>query len=173
MALRQSYITSDFWGEGDRDWSWIKYLYGLYHVEAIRVRADNARGGSPTKQIQDMIDVAKRKFYDRRTAMFDTDRGEEEVNEALELAKNNGIYCILSEKNIECEILKLRGVSARRLSRAMTGAHAAKKEFQIEFNLESENDDVEWSRYFPKSFLDAARSTNHWLDEIISRIERL
>ena len=173
MTLRQSCTTSDFWGEGDRDWSWIKYLYGLYHVRAIKVRPDNAHGGSPTKQIQDMISVARCRHYDRRTAMFDTDRGEEEVNEALELAKNNGIYCILSEKNIECEILKLRGVSARRLSRAMADAHAAKKEFQTEFNLASENDDVEWSRYFPKSFLDTARGTNPWLDEIISRIERL
>lgn len=173
MPRKQLHRTGDFWGEGDRDWSWIKYLYGLYHVRTMKIRPDNAHGGSPTKQIQDMIDSARYRAYDYRTAMFDTDRGEEEVKEALELADNNGIYCILSEKNIECEILRLHGASSNRLSKAMVDARSAKKELQKEFKLRSENDEIDWSRYFPKSFLDTARGTNPWLDEIISRIERL
>ena len=171
MPRKQLRKTGDFWGEGDRDWSWIKYLYKLYHVKVMEVKPYNAYGGSPAKQIREMINLAKYKSYEYRTAMFDTDKGEAEVNEALGLAKDNGIYCILSEKNIECEILRLHGASPSRLSKAMIGAHSAKKEFQKEFRLRDENDEVDWSRYFPKSFLDTARKANTWLDEIITRIE--
>lgn len=168
MARGQLYRTGIFCGEGDRDWSWLKYLYSLYHIREVRIHPDNAHGGSPTKQIYGMLNGTKE--YDFKVALFDTDKGENEVNEALALA-GDAIKCILSEKNIECEILRLCGVNRKRMSRAMESSHGAKKEFQAEFHLKQEDDEVDWKRFFPKGTLDKLRKTSEWLDEIIKVIE--
>lgn len=168
------YLTLHVCGEGSRDKSFAEYLYRLYHVAQLKVTFSDAKGGSPLKQIKDMRLVRGAKGFDKRLAMYDIDRGEDDVNAALVEAKNDSdipIQSLLARNNIECEILRLANAPAKVLHRAMVSADAAKHEFKKFFKLKDEDAVVEWGKYFSKEYLDEARKTNVWLNAIIDAIE--
>ncbi len=164
---RTKYISA----EGDRDKSFLDYVKRLYQP-GKHIKIDNAHGGSPVVQIRGIKENQIASAYDTRIALFDADRGEREVREALSEAARAQIECIIADQNIECEILRIKGVSKKCLSRARANAKSAKKEFQSEFKLKQENDDVEWGKYFPKETLEDARERVSWLNEVIKLFER-
>lgn len=168
------YLTLHLSGEGSRDKSFAEYLYKLYHIERLKVKFSDAKGGSPLKQIKDMRTMRGAKGFDKHVAMYDIDRGEDDVNAALAEAKNDSdmpIQSLLARNNIECEILRLTNAPAKVLQRAMVSADAAKHEFKKFFKLKDEDAVVEWEKHFSKEYLDEARKTNSWLNAIIDTIE--
>lgn len=171
MPLLNVFFTVNFWGEGDRDTNWLKHIYDIYHVQEIKVHFNNAHGGSPVDQIKKMNADPGAGGYDRRVSMFDTDRGEEEVKLALALAEKDdhgvSVQCIKCDKNIECELLKILGVSGKKLTKAKGNTHIAKRLLKEQLGLKDEDEAINWKRFFPKPLLDEARKTNSWLDEII------
>ena len=160
--------TVNIWGEGDREESFLKYLYRLYHVRDRRVVIHNAHGGDPVAQIQQMINYYMMYDFDEKYALFDLDRGEKSVTKARELAVRNGIVCIESNRCLEMELVRILVSDAKMLKKAGQSSDEAKKVFAKLCRLKNVDDGVEWERWIKKGYLDRILLKNDWLKYLIS-----
>lgn len=166
-----SVTTINIWGEGDRENGFLKYLYGLYHIPERSVKINNAHGGDPEAQLRQMINYYSTYDYDERYALFDLDRGDKSVKKAKELAEASGVICIVSDKNLEMELLRIITDDTKKLKRAGASSKEAKKIFAELCNLKNIDAEVEWGKYFSKSILEKAKSNTNWLNELIDAIQ--
>lgn len=159
--------TVSIWCEGDRDASFVKYLYGLYHAPGLEVKVRNAHGGDPAGQVRQMVNYYLNHDFDEKYALYDLDRGEESVSEARRLARKNGIACLESDKCLEMELVRIMTNDARLLRRAYRSSAEAKKVFAELCYLKHLDDEVEWERWMGKKELDGLLNTTKWLNVII------
>lgn len=159
--------TVSIWCEGDRDASFVKYLYGLYHVPGREVKIRNAHGGDPVGQVRQMVKYYLTHDFDEKYALYDLDRGKESVNEAQRLASANGIVCLESDKCLEMELVRLMTDDVKLLRRACRSTAEAKKVFAELCHLRHEDDEVEWARWIGKGELGISIGKNEWLIKII------
>ena len=162
--------TVSIWGEGDREVSFLKYLYTLYHVPGRKVEIRNAHGGDPLKQVEQMVKYYKLRDYDEKYALFDLDRGEESVGKARKLADKEGIVCIESDRYFEVEMIRLMSNDGRLLKRAAKSTAEAKKVFVEMCHLKYEDDEVEWGRWVDKKKLGELLGASAWLTLIVKII---
>lgn len=160
--------TVNIWGEGDREESFLKYLYRLYHVQDRRVVIRNAHGGDPVAQIRQMINHYTMYDFDEKYALFDLDRGEESVMEARELATRNGIICIESDRCLETELVRVLTSDVKMLKRASRSSDEAKKVFAELCHLKHIDDGVEWERWIK---VGSSEQTTYWLCRLIRMIK--
>ena len=162
--------TVSIWGEGDREVSFLKYLYSIYHVAERKVEIRNAHGGDPLAQIEQMVKYYKLRDYDEKYALFDLDRGEESVGKARKLADKEGIACIESNRCFEMEMVRLMSNDGRLLKRAAKSTAEAKKVFAEMCHLKHEDDGVEWGRWVGKEKPGELLGASEWLTLIIKVI---
>lgn len=159
--------TVSIWCEGDRDASFVKYLYSLYHVPEREVKIRNAHGGDPAGQVRQMVNYYLTHDFDEKYALYDLDRGEESVSEARRLARANGITCLESDKCLEIELVRLMSDNSRLIRRACRSSAEAKKVFAELCHLKHLDDEVEWVRWVDEKKLYALVNKNEWLIKII------
>lgn len=164
--------TISIWCEGDRDTSFVKYLYALYHLPGREVKIRNAHGGDPAEQVRQMIKYYLTHDFDEKYALYDLDRGEDSVKEARRLADANEIVCLESDKCLEMELVRLMSDDDKLIRRACRSSAEAKKVFAELCHLKHEDDGVEWGRWVNKRKLDSLLSSStRWLARIIDIIE--
>ena len=163
--------TVSIWCEGDRDTSFVKYLYGLYHIAGREVKIRNAHGGDPAGQVRQMIKYYLTYDFDEKYALYDLDRGEKSVKVARRLADANEIACLESDKCLEMELVRLMSNDDKLICRARRSSAEAKKVFAELCHLKHENDEVEWGRWIRKEELDNLLNSSEWLAKIIDLIE--
>lgn len=157
--------TVSIWCEGDRDASFVRYLYSLYHVPERDVKIRNAHEGDPVGQIRQMVNYYLTHDFDEKYALYDLDRGEESVKEARRLARANGIVCIESDKCLEMELVRLMSDNSKLVQRACRSSVEAKKVFAELCHLKHEDDGVEWGRWIKKELLVMEKS--EWQNKIL------
>lgn len=167
---RSPVTTINMWGEGDRESSFLGYLYKIYHIPERRVKICNAHGGDPEAQIRQMINHYSIYSYDEKYALFDLDRGDEPVQKAKQLAESFDIICIVSDRSLEIELIKIITNDPKTLKRSKKSSKEAKKVFAELCKLKNIDDDVEWGRYFKRDILEKAKSDTNWLKRLISVI---
>lgn len=159
--------TVSIWCEGDRDASFVRYLYSLYHVPERDVKIRNAHGGDPVGQIRQMINYYLTHDFDEKYALYDLDRGEESVKEARRLARANGIVCIESDKCLEMELVRLMSDNSKLARRACRSSAESKKVFAKLCHLKHEDDGMEWGKWVKKKEPDDLLNATEWLNSII------
>lgn len=164
--------TVNIWCEGDRDASFVHYLYGLYHVPGREVKIQNAHGGDPAWQVRQMVKYYLTYGFDEKYALYDLDRGEESVKVARGLANVNGIVCLESDKCLEMELVRLMSDDPKLLRWACHSSVEAKKVFAGLCHLKHLGDEVEWGRWIDEERLNGSLSVSEWLTKIINVIER-
>lgn len=162
--------TVSIWCEGDRDASFVRYLYSLYHVPERDVKIRNAHGGDPAGQVRQMIKYYLTHDFDEKYALFDLDRGEGSVNEARRLARKDEIVCLESDKCLEMELVRIMTDDVRSLRRACRSSAEAKKVFAELCHLRYLDDEVEWGRWIDMKLLDESLMASAWLSKIIKII---
>lgn len=157
----------NFDGEGYREKSFGEYLVSLYHVPNRRIKVTSAYGGSPAYQIGQIIAQRSWRAFDEEHAIYDTDR--DDIDEARRLIKSDGNKIVPheSEGSIDYELLKLLTDDKKILKKARQSTKAAKAELKKICKLKKEDGPINWSKYYPKSLLDAKRKTSPWLDGLI------
>ncbi|MBR2658404.1 hypothetical protein IKD57_00710 [Candidatus Saccharibacteria bacterium] len=163
--------TVSIWCEGDRDASFVKYLYGLYHVPGREVKIRNAHGGDPAGQVRQMVKYYLTRDFDEKYALYDLDRGKESVGEARRMASANGIICLESDKCLEMELVRLISDDGKLARRACRSSVEAKKVFAELCHLKHLDDAVEWERWADKKRFNDLLSASKWLTSIINAIE--
>ncbi len=156
------------WCEGDRDVSFVRHLYRLYHVPERDIMVRNAHGGDPAGQVRQMIKYYLMHDFDEKYALYDLDRGEGSINEARRLASANGITYLESDKCIEMEIVRFISDDAKLLWRMCRSSAEAKKVFAELCHLKHLDDEVNWGRWDDELWLKGHTNKNMWLAKIIS-----
>lgn len=160
--------TVNIWCEGNRDASFVHYLYELYHVPGRMVKVRNAHGGDPAWQVRQMVKYYLTYDYDEKYALYDLDRGKASVDEARNLASANGIICIESDRCLEMELMRLMSGDSRLIRRACRSSVEAKRVFAEFCHLKHLDDEVEWGRWISNERVNGMLEVSGWLDKIIN-----
>lgn len=170
--MRTTKRTAVVSGEGSREAGMLEYLRTLYLVPDKYVRILNARGGSPSHQINEVMrGELSIRWYDEKYALFDTDYAKVKVVKAQACAVELGIATILSVPSVDYELVKLITLDRKLIEKAQKNTVAAKEVLAELCNLKRLNDMPDWKSYFPKELLDEERKNNKWLDDIIRIFE--
>lgn len=169
--IRQVKKTALIAAEGKRDVSFLKHLKKLYHCPEVDVTIKDSFGGSPSNVVKKAMAHSYDRAYDVRYAMYDTDRGEDENNQARDLAREHGIQIHESVPNIEVTLIKILG-NTNQAKRARCNSHEAKKILaQICYLGDDLDGDINFGKCLSKETLDEARVGNEWLDGLIKVFE--
>ena len=162
--------TINVWGEGDRDVSFLRYLYSLYHVHGRELKINNAHGGDPECQIRQMIKYYNTTAFDEKYALYDLDRGIESVTKARELAAPQGIVCVESDRCLETELIRIMTTDAKLLKQAKKSSNDAKNALAKLCHLKNVDSEVDWKKWAPKGMLDMKCKESRWLKKILKII---
>lgn len=167
-----NYERDVIYGEGSDEVVFLKYLRSIYSKDSTNPRIGNGRGGTPKKIVQTMRDVPQLGAYNRRSVLFDSDRGEEKVNAAkMEAGKRPPITPVIAEQCFEYEMLKIKGVTGGILRKARQDSCIAKQEFARICDKSTDGSVKSYPKAYPKNLLESKRRTNTWLDSVIGLFE--
>lgn len=167
-----NYARDVVFGEGSDEVTFLKYLRSIYSSDTTNPKIGNGFGGSPKKIVQKMRGVPQLGAYNKRSVLFDGDRGEDKVNAGKKVAeKKPVIETIIAERCFECEMLKIKGVTGGVLKKSRQDSKVAKQEFAKICDKSTDGSAKSYQEIFPKSLLDSKRRSSQWLDAVIKLFE--
>lgn len=156
-------------GEGFDEQVVAKYIKSVY-APGMPAKIEHSNGGCAQKTV---LDLRKHDAYpaaNTKVVVVDSDKPEsnQEIQAMKDLIGDEAIIPIISEWNLEYELLRILSCTGICKKPSKCQPHTLKAELK---ELIGDIDADNLKKFFPKSVLDAHRSSSQWMDNIIRLFE--
>lgn len=163
--------TALIFGEGRDDRIFLAYLVHIYasghNSTRPKITVRKGRGGSADGVIEDARKVPG--SFSRKLVKLDQDRPQDEIDEAVRIARRHKIQIAFSVPCLEGTFLNILEPND---DHSGESSETCKRSFESRYISHSNRGKMaEYTRVFPKAILDEARRRIPVLDEIITYIE--